>query len=276
MSFDHAIKTHYHHGSLLHTIEAALLTIGKNPSTVTVNDLAGIDEFHIGGRHATEQLIQQLSIKATSHLLDIGCGLGGAARHISSKYGCHVTGIDLTPEYVETGNTLSSWLNLEDKVHLHCGSALTSPFANHSFNGAYMLHVGMNINDKAALFDEIYRVLSPNTCLAIYDVMRAQSGELLYPVPWASDDATSYLASVNEYKKALTSAGFTIVKENNRRDFALAFFEQVRQTNKKASSPPALSLHTLMGQSAPDKLANMVKNVSNGLIAPIEVIAKKT
>jgi SAM-dependent methyltransferase len=41
------------------------------------------------------------------HVLDIGCGLGGTARFIASRYGSRVVGIDLTTEYVETGNRKS-------------------------------------------------------------------------------------------------------------------------------------------------------------------------
>jgi 2-polyprenyl-3-methyl-5-hydroxy-6-metoxy-1,4-benzoquinol methylase len=32
------------------------------------------------------------------HILDIGCGLGGASRFIADKYRNRVTGIDLTKE----------------------------------------------------------------------------------------------------------------------------------------------------------------------------------
>ena len=64
--------------------------------------------------------------------------------------GGHVTGIDLTREYVETGNTLCKWVGLE-RVFLQEGSALAMPFAERSFDGTYMLHVGMNIEDKEKL-----------------------------------------------------------------------------------------------------------------------------
>jgi ubiquinone/menaquinone biosynthesis C-methylase UbiE len=84
-----------------------------------------------------------------TEVLDVGCGLGGAARFVASRYGCHVTGIDLTPEFIETAKVICGWVNLDSHISLHQGSALAMPFADRAFDRAYMLHVGMNIDDKA-------------------------------------------------------------------------------------------------------------------------------
>jgi cyclopropane fatty-acyl-phospholipid synthase-like methyltransferase len=62
------------------------------------------------------------------HVLDVGCGLGGAARLVASRYRSRVTGIDLTDEFVETGNTLCKWVRLEERISLHQGSALPCRF----------------------------------------------------------------------------------------------------------------------------------------------------
>ena len=101
-----------------------------------------------------------------------------------SRYGSQVTGIDLTREYVETGNTLCKWVGPHKRVFLQEGSALAMPFAERSFDGAYMLHVGMNIEDKEKLADEVARVLRSGSVFGIYDVMRTGPGDLAFPVPW--------------------------------------------------------------------------------------------
>lgn len=275
MSDDKNISNHYLHGRLLKAIEAALPKLGKTTATVTIGDLALIDEFHIGGRQATENLLSQLNFSEKEHLLDVGCGLGGAARYTSNKYNNRVTGIDLTAEYIETGNVLSKWLNLDNNVSLHQGSALSMPFQDKSFDGVFMLHVGMNIEEKAQLFKEIYRVLKPSSSLGIYDVMRNNEGELIYPVPWATNKKTSYLATPSQYKQALEKAGFEVTIETNRRDFALDFFKVLREKTKTSGGPPPLGLHTLMQESTAEKLKNMIHNIAQGYIAPVEIIANK-
>ena len=104
---------------------------------MTVDDLAPVDEFHIGGRQASEDFLSQLDLTSEKQVLDVGCGLGGAARFVASHYGCQVTGIDLTPEFIETGKVLCGWVGLDSRISLRQGSALEMPFADRAFDRAY-------------------------------------------------------------------------------------------------------------------------------------------
>ena len=269
------VTNHYTHGDLATAIRSGIESLGKKAESITVNDLAPVDEFHIGGRQASEDFLGQLDLSPEKQVLDVVCGLGGAARFVASRYGCRVTGIDLTPEYVETGNVLCGWVGLGNSISLHQGSALAMPFADRAFDRAYMLHVGMNIDDKPKLCSETSRVLRSGSFFGIYDVMRIGEGELTYPVPWATTAASSALATPAEYRAALQAAGFSVIAERNRRDFALAFFDQLRAKTAAAGGPPPLGLHILMGRNTPDKVQNMIQNISNGRIAPVELIARK-
>src|SRR6516162_5102691 len=234
------VSQHYTHGNLVAAIRGGVESLGKTINSMTVDDLAPVDEFHIGGRQASEDFLSQLDLTSEKQVLDVGCGLGGAARFVASHYGCQVTGIDLTPEFIETGKVLCGWVGLDSRISLRQGSALEMPFADRAFDRAYMLHVAMNIDDKAKLCSEVSRVLRPNSLFGIYDVMRIG------------------------------------VAERNRRDFALAFFDQLRAKTAAAGGPPPLGLHILMGRNTPDKVQNMIANISTGRIAPVEMIARKS
>lgn len=275
MTDDKTVSNHYLHGNLLQAIEEAITLLGKTIDDIAIEDLAPVDEFHIGGRIATENLLDQLGISEQHHILDVGCGLGGAARFVSNKYNNRVTGIDLTQEYIDTGKVLCEWVKLENNVTLHQGNATSMPFQDESFDGGYMLHVGMNIEDKDLLFKEIFRVLRRGANFGIYDVMRIEEGELAFPVPWATDKSTSKLATPNRYLQALDNAGFEVSKEHNRRDFALEFFRKLREKLEASGGPPPLGLHTLMKESTPIKINNMIDNIKASYIAPVEIIAHK-
>ena len=275
VSFDKSVSEHYTHGELLGAIQSAVAKLGKTIESVSIDDLAPVDEFHIGGRLATDNLLDQLNFSESDHILDVGCGLGGASRYIASKYNNRVTGIDLTQEYIEVGKELSAWVGLDKQVSLYQGSALAMPFEDEAFDGAVMMHVGMNIDDKARLFAEVYRVLRPGACFGVYDIMQINNGELAYPVPWATDDTTSKLATPDHYEQALTDAGFTVGTHNTRRDFALGFFRQLRAKSEANGGPPPLGLHLLMQQSTVVKFKNMVDNITADLIAPVEIIVQK-
>ena len=276
MSDEKAVEQHYLHGNLLRAIQAALPQLGKTIDSITIEDLAPVDEFHIGGRQATEHFVEQLNLSKQAHVIDVGCGLGGASRFVADKYGSQVSGIDLTEEYIKTGNALCTWVKLDKNITLHYGSALAMPFEGETFDGGFMLHVGMNIEDKTRLFSEVHRVLRRGASFGVYDVMQQKDGELTYPVPWATDSSTSALSSPEHYKKSLSDAGFEITHENNRRDFAMDFFERLRAQTQVAGGPPPLGLHTLMQESTVEKITNMIENLAQGYIAPVEIIVSKS
>jgi ubiquinone/menaquinone biosynthesis C-methylase UbiE len=269
------VATHYTRGGLLAAIIAGVEKLGKTTQSVGIDDLGPVDEFHIGGRVATESFLDQVGLGATDHVLDVGCGLGGASRFAAQRYGSRVTGVDLTPEYIETGKVLCSWLGLAERVSLEQGDATATAYADARFDKAYMLHVGMNIADKSALAAELHRVLRPGGRLGIYDVMRVGDGDLAYPVPWATHAEGSAVASPAAYREALQEAGFRITTERNRRDFALEFFARLKANTATAKGPPALGLHILMGETAATKVGNMIENISQNRVAPVELIAEK-
>lgn len=222
------IAAHYTRAGLLGAIEDGVAKLGKTPATVTVEDLAPVDEFHVGGRDASEAFLDQLGLTASHRVLDVGCGLGGSARFAATRYGCHVTGIDLTDAFVVTGQALCDWVRLRDRVSLRHGSAPAMPFETGAFDAAYMLHVGMNIEDKQQLCAEVHRVLRPGARFGIYDLMRTGDGALQYPVPWASEPEHSALSTPSDYRSALKGAAFTVGAERSRREFALEFFASMK------------------------------------------------
>jgi ubiquinone/menaquinone biosynthesis C-methylase UbiE len=268
------VSQHYSRGDLEEAIVAALAASGKDPDRLAPADLSPVDEFHTAGRQATIELMEQLDFKPDMHILDIGCGIGGPSRYLAETRGCRVTGIDLTEDYVRTAAALARRVSLSDRVAYRQASALALPFDAETFDGAMMMHVGMNIEDKAALCAGVRRALKRGATFAIFDIMRMVEGELAFPVHWAASAATSFVASPTDYRRALQAAGFEIVKERNRRDFALDFFRQTAARIKEAGGPPPLGMHILMKTDVPQKIANVLANLEKGLIAPTEIIAR--
>tara|TARA_Y100001934_G_scaffold121450_1_gene148514 strand:+ start:1103 stop:1978 length:876 start_codon:yes stop_codon:yes gene_type:complete len=267
------IVRHYQKGDLFDRIKKALNAAGKNLDALTPDDLKAVDEFHIGGVQATTDLLDQLKVGPETNVIDIGSGLGGPARHIASHYGANVTGIDLTPEYVDTASHLTTLTNLNIKFHV--GSALSLPVDDGKFDLATLIHVGMNLPDKVKLFSEAYRVLRPGGCFAVYDVMRVGEGHPDFPVPWASTLDGSFLDTPENYRAAAKAAGFVLHDERARAIFALEFFENLKAVPPE-SDPPPVGLHLVMGPDAPTKIGNMVKAIKGGHVAPVEMIFKKS
>jgi ubiquinone/menaquinone biosynthesis C-methylase UbiE len=268
------VADHYTNGALQAVIAAGWDKLRAASDAAPLDQLAGVDEFHIGGRAATEMVCARMELSPGLKVLDVGCGLGGAARFMAARHGVHVEGIDLTPEYVEVGNGLTRAVGLADSVRLTRASALSLPQGDASFNRASLFHVGMNIEDKPALFAEIGRVLKPGGLLAVYDVMRIGDGDLDFPVAWAQDRSTSFVATVADYRAAIEAAGLAVRSAEDKKDLALEFFARMR-ARMAESGPPPLGLHLLMGEDAGLKAANMAANIAKGALAPVLMLAQK-
>jgi len=263
MSLEQTVTQHYTHGNLEAALLAAVQNAGKNMAALTYADLAIVDEFHIGGRPATKALGEQIDLPAGARVLDVGCGIGGPARFFAAERGWQVEGIDLTAEYVEVAKALSQRVGMANKVAFRQASAVALPFPNGYFDGAYMIHVGMNIADKKTVFAGIHRTLKKGGLFAIYDAMRQSDGAFSYPVPWSSEPATNHIAPPETYKAALKAAGFEVVKERNRREAGLQSMQQ------RTGGPPVV-----MGATAAHKVGNMRALLEAGVIAPVELIAR--
>ena len=266
------IVSHYENVDLYQRITDALQSAGKNLDAITVEDLVEVDEFHIGGIQATNDLLDQLDIGPETRVLDIGSGLGGPARHISSRYGAKLTGIDLTPEFVETATRLTDLCKLD--INFHVGSALDIPLEDGGFDLATLIHVGMNLPDKATLFTETARVLRPEGVFAVYDVMSIAKNHPNFPVPWASTKAGSFLEPPEKYRSAAEAAGFVLLAERARVEFALDFFKKLKADTEK-NGPSQVGLNLVMGPDTPTKIKNMIDAIKDGWIAPVEMLFKK-
>lgn len=65
-----------------------------------------------------DRLCQQLKLKPTDHVLEIGSGWGGNAIHIASKYGCKVTTVTISEEQYKLATERVAQQNLTDKVNV--------------------------------------------------------------------------------------------------------------------------------------------------------------
>ncbi|VAV98957.1 probable sterol methyltransferase [hydrothermal vent metagenome] len=266
------VKDHYSVGDLADRILAGLKQDGKDLDNITTADLSVVDEFHIGGHAATQYLLSKMQFGPTDHVLDVGSGIGGAARTIASSTGSQVTGIDLTPEYVETSKILSRLTGLDDRVAFETASALDLPFEDGTFDAAVTLHVAMNIKERDQLYSEMFRVLKPGATVAIYDVMKTNDEPLDFPVPWAETQDSSYLVSPEQMQDYLTAAGFENIITDDRSKFAMAYFDQ---RIASADNPPALGPHLVMGDTVREKFGNIKGNMIKGRIAPVLMTANR-
>lgn len=273
MSTEEKVANHYTRGSLETAILQTLADNGRDVDNLRIRDLAGVDEFHLGRHAATVDFARDLDLSAGLRLADIGSGLGGPARHFADTYGCVVSGIDLTEEFVQVANSLTARCGLAEQVSFQRGSALALPFEDASFDRATLIHVGMNIEDKARLFAEVRRILRTGGRFGLYEVMQMRDGALPFPMPWAMDPETSFVRSPDIYRRLLEEAGFVVELEQDRSALAIRLAHEAR-AKAAAGGARDQGFRTLMGPKAGERSSNVNTSVEGGLLAPIEMIAR--
>jgi SAM-dependent methyltransferase len=208
------------------------------------------------------EIVEALGLTADSHVLDLGSGLGGPARTLAELTGCAVTGIDLTPEFCEVATALSEWTGLAGRTRFRVGDATATDLADESVDAAMTVHAAMNIADKPALYAEAFRVLRPGGRFVVYDVLQGEGGDVHYPVPWASDASTSFLATPEQMRELLPAAGFEITSEVDSSDESLGWFQHMRARIDRDGPPPvtfAAFLGDAFGRMASNQVANLAE-----------------
>ncbi len=104
--------------------------------------------------------------------------------------------------------------------------------------------------------------------------MRLSEGELRYPVPWALSEETSFVEPMETYRAALEVAGFEVENERPLGAFAIEMTERGMQEMAKAG-PPVVGLQLLMGEKTPVMVGNLLGMMKEGLLEPVELVARR-
>lgn len=271
-SVERTVAEHYGSDELLRRIDEAFRASGLDPEKLTPDDLAPIEHMHTGGLEATRRAISDLRVRSGDIVLDIGCGIGGTARELARGYDAFCAGIDLVPEFVQTATELSRRVGLQDKTRFLCASALNLPMQDAMFDGVSIMHLGMNIEDKARMLSEAFRVLKHGKRLVICEIMLGPVAEpLIYPVPWAASAETSYLVEPETYRALAAEAGFAPVSET---DF---YTETLGQSfpQRMGGTPSLLGSHLMMGVAWAQMISNHNENLRSGRVVAVQMAFDK-
>jgi SAM-dependent methyltransferase len=274
-SADAAVGEHYGRPRLGAGILAALRIAGKDPDALTLDDLTPVDHFHTRGRESTVELIRLAEIERGTRVVDVGGGIGGAARLLAREADCRVAVVDLTEEFCQVGEDLTRRVGLADRVTFHHGSALAMPFPDGMFDVAWTQHSSMNVADKPALYREIRRVVRPGGRLAMHEIMAGPTQPVHFPVPWARDPAISHLPPPDAIHQLLREVGFRELAWQDQSAISLDWFRR-RAAEAAASGPPVVGLHLLLGPDSNHMLSNYVKNLEEQRVRVIMGVWERT
>ncbi|MGR4067014.1 class I SAM-dependent methyltransferase [Billgrantia sp. C5P2] len=274
------LNVHYDGASageaLLARLQGAFRAAGCDPSRLNLDDVAGIDQLHLGGRSASRALAVLGELSNGQRVLDVGCGTGGASRLLAAEFGCDVVGVDITSAFIEAANWLSAATGLSGRTRFLCADAASVPLTAGSVDTVWCQHALMNMPHVPRVLAEWQRLLMPGGRVLLHELVAGDNPEpLMLPVPWARTPATSHLRSREQLERAMALAGFEPLAVEDVTDAALAWRQEHSrresrpdESAREAIVPgPALifgSDFTRMGRNLRDNLASGKVRVLTG------------
>ncbi|MCZ6689087.1 MAG: methyltransferase domain-containing protein [Planctomycetota bacterium] len=191
---------------------------GKDLNALTEEDLCrdpqgGItDQNHIGGADAVRRLAAEAEVTGSSVVLDIGCGLGGPARVLADKSGCHVVGIDLTLSRLAAAIRLTRKISMKGRASFAAGDARHLPLLEGRIDVIWGQSAWLHIPEKKRLLEECWRVLCPGGMIAMEDTFLgdAPGGGAADQVDRLSRIWMAHLISLRGWTDLISRSGFEV------------------------------------------------------------------
>ncbi|MBZ0329571.1 methyltransferase domain-containing protein [Halomonas sp. ANAO-440] len=262
--------------ALLDRLRQAFVEAGCDPDKLSLDDSAGIDQLHLGGRSASRALAALGGLRGGERVLDVGCGTGGASRLLAAEYGCKVVGVDITAAFVKVADWLSKATGLDDRTRFMCADAASVSLAAESVDWVWCQHALMNMPHVPRVLAEWRRLLVPGGCVLLHEVVAGDNPEpLILPVPWARTPATSHLRSREQLERAMALSGFESLRVDDVTDSALAW----RQVHSQRESRTEEALERgrrlpgpemIFGEEFPTMGRNLRDNLAAGKVRILE------
>jgi len=213
------------------------------------------EEIHSGGPKATVNLANKLELKKDMIVCDICSALGAPARHLASKYGVIVKGVDATKTMIDKAKQRTKQAKLEQMIEYYEGNAMDLPFKKDTFDIVWGQEAWCYVTDKNRLIQEAYRVLKPGGKMGFSDWIITGKISPQELDPLYDSMAFPYMETFKGYQELIMNNGFKLIEALDQTDeFAKCFDEYYETVNIKLK--PTILQN--FGQDLFDFAANLV------------------
>jgi len=209
----------------------------------------GGKDIHIGIYQSEEEPIAEASHRTVAHLgeklshwpkgtrvLDIGAAYGGAARHLASAHGFHVTCLNLAEVQNERNRQLTAEAGLSELIEVVDGNFEEIPFGPENFDVVWSQDSILHSGNRMRVFEEVHRVLKPGGEFLFTDPMqkRGVDQEALRPV--LDRIHLESMGSFEDYQEFAEKLGWETVGIEPLNDQLVKHYSRVqRELNRRKS-----------------------------------------
>lgn len=199
------MKLYRHPGRIYDDLSAA----GHDDrSPLNALDLVAFDQYHYLGTEAVDCAIHFLELNEKKRVVEIGSGIGGPARYMAAKTGCHMTAIEIQPDLNDIAETLTRRCALSKLVRHISADILEFDGSGGPFDAIVSWLAVLHIPDRKALFEKCHGILKDKGKIFIEDFCKERALSSEDEMILSEDTACPYLPTIDEYREQLAQAGF--------------------------------------------------------------------
>ena len=119
----------------------------------------------------TQLMAEAADLSAEIDVLDVGCGTGGPACHLASRYGTRVTGITTSAVGVDAARARADRAGVAGLTRFELRDGMDNGFPDGSFDRVWVLESSHLMSARDRLVAECARVLRPGGRMALCDIV---------------------------------------------------------------------------------------------------------
>jgi ubiquinone/menaquinone biosynthesis C-methylase UbiE len=160
--------------------------------------------------HATERMASAIGLNEDNLVLDLGSGYGGPARQLAVRYGCRVTGLNLSRVEIADAERRTRESGLQERVNYVQGDFHELDFPAGAFDVVWSQDSLMYGADKSRILREVYRVLEPGGTLVFTDILASRDLPAEHRARLYERVRTPEMWDIDRYLQELLAIGFTL------------------------------------------------------------------
>jgi tocopherol O-methyltransferase len=187
-----------------------------------------------------DECLRWANITQAAEILDCGCGIGGSALELATRFNAKVTGITLSPVQANRATERAEAAGLAGDsapcAQFQVANALQTPFADESFDFIWSMESGEHMPNKAGFLQECHRLLKPGGKLLMVTWCHRPTDSLAGPLTAAERGQLDwiyrvyglpYVLSLPEYETIADNVGFQHIQTADWSQAVAPFWDEV-------------------------------------------------